>query len=400
MNWSPQQETAIREVNRWLNDRTSQVFYLGGYAGTGKTTLAQHLVQDVKGLVLFAAFTGKAASVLRQRGCSNANTLHSILYDVVDRDKTKLIDMQKKLFDENLSAHEKSELQREVDAEIRRLTKPRFSLSEESILADAELLVLDECSMVNRQLGEDALSFGKKILVLGDPAQLPPVMGSGYFTSRKPDFLLTEIHRQAQDNPIIQLATTVRNGGVIPYGQFGTSAKMRKERFNEQELIDPTTQVLTGKNETRRALNKKIRDMLGYKSRWPVKGDKLVCLRNDKDYGILNGVLCKAIHNGFLNRHKELILHIEYEDKIFPDAPCQPSQFLAYEDPTRENDVVDRNLIQLDYGYALTVHKSQGSQWEKVIIWDDGFQKRDNNMRKKWLYTAITRAQERVVLVG
>src|SRR5687767_2078640 len=148
--WSPQQDGALLAVKTWLEDEnSSQVFRLFGYAGTGKTTLAKHFAESVDGLVLYAAFTGKAALVLRQKGCY-ATTLHSLIYAPVGETPEG---------------------------------QPIFGLNPDSELSEAKLLIVDECSMVNEELGSDVLSFGVKVLVLGDPFQLPPVEGAGFFTS-------------------------------------------------------------------------------------------------------------------------------------------------------------------------------------------------------------------------
>ena len=170
MQITPQQDQALKAVSAWYKDpHGAPFFYLGGYAGTGKTTLAKHFAASING-VSFCAFTGKAALVMRQKGCVGASTIHSLIYT--------------------------------FDTEAPPGTL-RFIRNPLSPLLMANLVIVDECSMVNRQLGEDLLSFGKKVLVLGDPAQLPPVEGAGFFTLGEPDFLLTEIHRQAAENPII-----------------------------------------------------------------------------------------------------------------------------------------------------------------------------------------------------
>ncbi len=188
MDWSAQQEKALREVADWIAEPGApQVFRLFGYAGTGKTTLARHIAGDVEGEVQFAAFTGKAALVLRSKGCGEARTIHSMIYRPKDLDSDE----------------------------------PSFVLNEDSPASKASLIVIDECSMVDEDLGRDLLSFGKKVLVLGDPAQLPPVKGGGFFTEQQPDVMLTEVHRQAAGNPIIKLSMQVRAGERLALGEHG-----------------------------------------------------------------------------------------------------------------------------------------------------------------------------------
>src|SRR3954447_8475454 len=160
--FSPQQDQALQAVSAWLAEKpggpgTQQIFRLFGYAGTGKTTLARHLAQNVDGKVAFAAFTGKAAMVMRAKGCFGASTIHSLIY----------------------RARESGE------------ETPSFDLWEDAPASKAKLIVIDECSMVDADLGRDLLSFGVPILVLGDPAQLPPISGGGFFTAEEPDMMLT-----------------------------------------------------------------------------------------------------------------------------------------------------------------------------------------------------------------
>ncbi len=182
--WSPEQDKALSAVSRWLKRGDQPVFRLFGYAGTGKTTLARAIAEGVDGEVAFAAFTGKAALVLRGRGCVGASTIHSLIYRSRGGDEEG----------------------------------PNFVLNRQGAASKAELIIIDECSMVDEELGRDLLSFGKPVLVLGDPAQLPPVKGGGFFTEAEPDAMLTEVHRQAKDDPIIHLSMTVREGGRLTRG--------------------------------------------------------------------------------------------------------------------------------------------------------------------------------------
>ncbi len=170
--WTREQAEAIDGVGRWLKRGEPQVFRLFGYAGVGKTTLARHVAEAADGETAFAAFTGKAAMVMRAHGCPGATTIHALIYRASEG----------------------------ADG------APTFTINEDGPASRASLIVIDECSMVDAELARDLLSFGKPILVLGDPFQLPPVKGGGYFTDAAPDVMLTEIHRQAEDNPIIRLA--------------------------------------------------------------------------------------------------------------------------------------------------------------------------------------------------
>src|ERR1700752_3479883 len=187
--FTPHQDAALTAASDWFKAArgSASIFRLFGYAGTGKTTLAKHLAEGVDGKVLFAAFTGKAACVMRSKGCQGATTIHSLIYRARDSGQET----------------------------------PTFELWDEAPASKAKLIIIDECSMVDAELARDLMSFGVPLLVLGDPAQLPPIQGGGFFTEAEPDAMLTEVHRQAQDNPIIRLSMDIRAGRSLQPGAYG-----------------------------------------------------------------------------------------------------------------------------------------------------------------------------------
>ncbi|MCT8999684.1 ATP-dependent DNA helicase [Chelativorans intermedius] len=374
MELSPQQDEALKAVARWLKEGRSQVFRLFGYAGTGKTTLARYFAEHVDGEVQFAAFTGKAAQVLRSRGATNARTIHSLIY------------------------RPRGEEAVEDEATGRTTMSPTFSLNRQSPVARAKLVIIDECSMVDEELGRDLMSFGTPILVLGDPGQLPPISGGGFFTEHAPDYLLTEIHRQARDNPIIRLALDVREGRELDHGDFGAARVIRRGEVNS-DLVLAADQVLVGINRTRRRYNQRLRELKGFDALYPQAGDKLVCLRNDPAKGLLNGSLWKVMtaSRETVKPGINLLVSPEEDD---PDRGVAKIKLLkaAFEEPETEIPWQTRKRYDdFDFGYALTVHKAQGSQWDEVVLFDESFAFRDT--RQRWLYTAITRAAERLTVV-
>ncbi|WP_417773074.1 ATP-dependent DNA helicase [Stappia sp.] len=370
MDWSPQQEQALAETARWLKSRDKQVFRLFGFAGTGKTTLARHLAEGIDGDVAFGAFTGKAAHVLRQKGCDGATTIHAMIYRPRGR---------------------KDEAKDEDEGAL------SFSLNRESVAAKASLIVIDECSMVDEDLGRDLLSFGTPVLVLGDPAQLPPVKGGGFFTDAEPDIMLSEVHRQARDNPIVHMSMVIREGGTLDHGTYGESRIISRRDIDAQAIL-AADQVLVGTNRTRRLYNGRIRELKGFTTPMPAVGDKLVCLRNDKTKGLLNGGLW-TVERLRPSRGNTIRFDVRPEDeaggkssvavKVLPALFEEGSEQLPY--------AMRRRSDEFDYGYALTVHKSQGSQWDDVVLFDESFAFRD--FRDRWLYTAVTRAAHSITVV-
>lgn len=391
MKWSPQQSAALKSVAKWLADpHGPQVFRIFGYAGSGKTTLARHLAEDRR--VLFGAFTGKAASVLRSKGCRNATTIHQMIYLVQSKSTLKLAELEQKLLKLPEDSPARPALARIVEQEREAVKQPGFRLNPDSDVPYAELVIIDECSMVDERMGKDLLSFGTRVLVLGDPAQLPPIFGGGFFTNEKPDVMLTEIHRQARDNPIIDIATKIRTGHAVADGSYGESLVLSGRP--EPELVLGCDQILVGKNATRRACNARQRSLLGLDNGtpYPVDGDKLVCLRNNHELGLLNGTLWVAETVGPM-------LDDTIPAEIRGEAdPLHVEMHAAYFTGTEKSiDYWDMlNAESFDYGYALTTHKAQGSQWGSVFVFDEGGVFRNDG--KRWRYTAVTRAAERVVL--
>lgn len=371
MSWSPQQEQAIRAVEAWLRDpKSPQTFRLFGFAGSGKTTLAKHLAAGVKGPVLYACFTGKAALVLRKKGCEGAGTIHSLIYKAI---------------------------QDEVTGEF------TFKLNPDSGAAYASLIVIDEVSMVGEDLALDLLSYRTKVLVLGDPAQLPPVKGEGYFINGRPDVMLTEVHRQATENPIIRMSMDVREGRGLKPGRYGSSIVVPRAILSKDEMrtmVLEADQLLCGLNKTRQTFNQRIRalkGLTGSQADWhPTEGDRLVCLRNNREKNLFNG----GLWNTMEVRHKNQKVMMRVESL---DEPNTTPVDIEVPDPFflgTEKDMDWRERRRADeftFGWALTCHKSQGSQWDNVIVFDEGRAFRED--AAKWTYTAITRAAEKVTVV-
>ena len=405
MDWSPKQERALKSVDEWLNDPSSpQVFRLFGYAGTGKTTLARHFAEGVGGDVLFGAFTGKAAHVLRKKGCEGASTIHSLIYHTADKSTSTLKELEKLLQEltaeltregkDPIQSKKAQELAERIRREKANASRPSFRLNFDSPVRKASLVVIDECSMVDGQMGEDLLSFGTKVLVLGDPAQLPPVGGAGFFTEGvEPDIMLDEIHRQAEDSPIIHMATLIRNGQPLVMGSYGDSKVIETSSLTADMALS-AGQIIVGRNKTRFGYNRRLRQLHGFTDALPQEGDRLVCLRNNHDLGLLNGAIWRTVATSPpADDRVWLTLQPEDSDTVL-DAECHTQHFLGKADalPFYER----KEAEEFDFGYALTCHKSQGSQWDEVFVLDESWCFRAD--RSRWLYTAITRAAEKVVV--
>lgn len=361
----------MKAVRAWLRASGGpQTFYLAGFAGTGKTTLAKLLAGDI-GNVVYAAFTGKAALVLESKGCSPSSTIHSLIYKIKDHNSPI----------------------------------PEFIIDRDSEARFADLIIIDEVSMVGDDLGRDLLSFGTKILVLGDPAQLPPVQsereketgkGQGFFTRHDPDVMLTEVHRQAADNPIIKMSMIIREGGKLELGTYGESKVITKADLDATQVL-AADQVIVGLNKSRRLYNGRIRNLKGYKGRFVV-GERIVTLKNNKEKGILNGGLWDVTK--IVRSDADVTsLHAMPVDVGMSQEHAVIRTHHAWLDG-KENNLNWKFKLQFspaDYGYVLSCHKAQGSQWNDTLIFDESASFRDN--ARQWLYTAITRAAIRTTVV-
>ncbi len=422
MRWSSEQENALKAVANWLKDPDQQCFRMFGYAGVGKTTLAKCFADGVAGDVMFGAFTGKAAHVLQQKGCEAATTIHAMIYNTKDKSRALLRELEAALAellhelrtvdyadDDDIATVDLLidvnpailELRRKIKVERDELARPMFSLNQDSLVKYADLVVIDECSMVDARMGADLLSFGTKVLVLGDPAQLPPIYGAGFFTENvRPDIMLTEIHRQARDNPIIAMATEVRQERALDIGDYGESKVLAQGVKIEEEEVLASDQILVGRNRTRHGSNRKIRHLLGRNlgqdgdGRLPVAGDRLVCLRNNHDKGLLNGAIWYARDIASMDEER-CHMTVEPEEGGYPlEVEAHSAYFRGEGDSVPWYELKDAE--QFDYGYALTVHKAQGSQWDDVLLFDESACFRTDKWR--WLYTGITRAAKRITI--
>ena len=431
----PQQADALESITAWYRDDSpyaQQIYRLFGYAGTGKTTLARHVVNAL-GLsnVCYAAYTGKAAHVMRTRGgCDGAGTIHSLIYQPLGADDTELrrlvgeleeLDRNPADYGPDEFAARRDDLVAAIAAEQRKPRSLQFTLRAESELADADLLILDEASMVNDEMAQDLLSFGVKILVLGDPAQLPPVSGEGFFTNAIPDSLLTQVHRVASENsPIIRIATSIRESqaGDLAVGLSGSDGNCG--RFRGVRNMLAYHQVICGTNRTRWELINKIRALEGRYGPKPVPGDRIIILANSKDAGCFNGqqftVLgCEVDPD---SKGEKYMLRVHDDEGLERDLRVWAEGFINLKGEQSVKFSGRGLTAAATFAHAITTHKAQGSEWPNVLVVDESSVFRSMKAKslsgkappqqvaelahadaRRWLYTAVTRASDRVSVV-
>lgn len=396
-----EQAEAENKIEQWFNHSARQTFALTGFAGTGKTSLLQHAVCERLGLVpdVSAAFitpTGKAATVLIKKGIA-ACTVHRLIYQSITEEQEMLLNGK--------------------TVKVEKLTFKR----RENIDKGIKLIVLDEASMVSDEMMFDILNFGVKVLLCGDDCQLPPVEGLNTYL-KEPDFCLRSIVRQAGDNPIIYLSSLAREGKYIPYGNYGNKAFVINRRDftgeRRKRLLTRAEQIICGLNRTRAKINDEMRKIYGY-SGLPKNGEKLICTVNNWEqyidgemrFNLVNGIIGQAIdpfydeanYMGFMQFKPDFL------DEKCPEAlPFDAGIFMTGAYRYRHGDYFERfdeegnpkgvfTLNRFEYGYCISCHKAQGSEFESAIVFDESYAFKEDAHR--WLYTAITRAKDRLIIV-
>ena len=382
---SQKQKKALDDILDWYKKKDTQYITLGGYAGTGKTTLMGYLSNILrkdksKIKIAFCSYTGKASRVLQRKlrdtksiyAYDYTGTIHRLIYRPVLNDDGEIIDWE------------------------------RMPINEFRY----DLIIVDEASMVTEDIWDDLLSFGKPILAVGDHGQLPPVEGN-FNLMERPQFKLEEIYRQELDNPIIKISEIARKYGNIPVEEFSKTVKKLDKKNPETgeylenilEQYDNDMMVLTGYNNSRIRLNKGIRQLLDFDSVEPTSGDRVICLKNNHEKEIYNGMMGTVldIAKNSVGDLEFFDVEIEFDDEDYPYiGKISKDQFNKENSFNSLNDGFDL----FDFGYALTVHKAQGSQSKRVIVFEERFRQMNDDMWRRWLYTAVTRAMEELYIVG
>ncbi len=383
---STKQKDILNDMLSWYKEKKTSYLTLGGYAGTGKTTLLGYLNlklhKEYKSInIAYCSFTGKASVVLKKKlqetnslkSSDFVGTIHRLIYKAIVDERDVIVGWEK--------------------------------IPEEDF--KYELIVVDEASMVSQDIWRDLLSFNKPVLAVGDHGQLPPVEGKFNLMSN-PMLRLEEIYRQEKDNPIIIVSEIARKYGEIPMMEFSKFVKKFSRQDDEvmEFLTDKLSgygdnnMVLVGYNHTRVKLNEGIRQLLEFEGKQPTIGDRVICLRNNTQLGIFNGMLgtiqlIEQIKQKDLPDYYQTDILFDGENDVF-HLPISIEQFGQKE--TLKGSTREINLF--DFGYALTVHKAQGSQAEKVILFEERFPRMDDDNWRRWLYTGVTRATKELYIIG
>ena len=359
---------------------------IAGYAGTGKSTLIKFIISALDidpERVAYVAYTGKAAQVLRSKGCPNAMTAHRLLYKSIQKPDGTFVHI------------------------------PRQELN-----SDCDIVVVDEVSMLPKPMWDLLLAHKVYVIACGDPGQLPPI-GEENGVLDQPHIFLDEIMRQAEESEIIRLSADIRaRKGIKPFK--GEEINIVPKSALCDGMLTWADQILCGKNNTRYELNDYYRRLkwdTPFLTSEPIVGDKIICLKNNWDKitqvgdALVNGTIgtltristspneylgTKAIIDFLPESYDETIpLDQEFHDLLID------WKLITTHEPTlnKENFRMFPRYLrpeQFDYGYVITCHKSQGSEYDKVLVIEEMLKATDH---ARWLYTAVTRASQKLTLV-
>jgi exodeoxyribonuclease-5 len=396
MEYTKCQENAITEFQKWLN-QDKQFFLLEGLAGSGKSYITKTFIEMLKekNLTLAClAFTGAAANVLQKSTGVVSTTIHKFIYK---------FEMSKDFF--HNEEEEKEELANSKELQIKK----------------AKCFIVDECSLISEEILLDLLKTDKKLIFVGDFKQLPPIkpftkemfinkLGEDCYTSN-----MTTVVRQMQDHPILGLANALRNSvtNLVCFDKtsdYGSVSIKKQVKLQLKEWSNENHQIIVFKNTTRQDINKRVRDKLKYVNILE-PNEKIIVCKNNYSHKVFNGEQFRIVSVGDEQLecgllYREII--VEYLDGsgimkkldvlmnnlIDPDFVFEVDQELKQWMKVKMWNMY-KNLVHIDYAYAITCHKAQGGEWENVFVLASDYHGKDYS---RWLYTATTRAKKNLII--
>lgn len=394
MTLTTKQEEGLKiAVKRFRDNEPYTV--IAGYAGVGKSTLIKFIIEALnlnpEVDVAYISYTGKASEVLRHKGCPNSMTAHKLLY------------FSRKMPDGSFA------------------TKPRPTLG------SYRVIIVDEVSMLPKHMWDLLLSHRVHVIACGDPEQLPPVKAKEediLDILDHPHIFLDEVMRQAQDSEIIRLSMDIRMGKPIEYFKGNEVMVLPTTAGDNIDMLNWADQILTATNRTRNDINMRMRKSAG-RGPEPEAGDKVISLTNhwevvsdNDEANLINGTIGYLGHcykdetrypiYNFPNPVPVLMADFTSESgehfgytRIDYNALTTGKKYLT---PKQEYMIFTNPKLKgtepfdFNYGYAITTHRAQGSEWDKVLVFEENWPFNTEEHRR-WLYTAVTRAQSKLVLV-
>lgn len=383
-----EQQSLVKDCYNWFYYSNDLVFEYAGGPGSGKSFVLDYIIKYLhidRDQIAPMAFTGAAAVNMRTKGLLNAGTIHSWIYHASvsqkhDKDGKVIIDDYFNRPVETLDF------------------VPRISLK------NIKLIIIDEAYMVPIEMKKDIEKFGIKIIACGDWNQLPPINSQPAYLTSRDVRLLTKVMRQEENSFIVKLAYAVLNGHTISNGYYGDVLVINEDELTDQMIMSSDI-VICSKNSTREYYNHKIRELYGFSGKTPQYGERVICRSNNKteivdNINLANGLIGTVVNfpdvSGFDGKTFRLLFKPDLLDVPF-DIKASYKYFTA---PYQQRDILrnDKYLEgeKFEFGYCITAHLSQGSQFDNVIVIDEPMMGDINN---RLAYVAITRARKRLIYV-
>lgn len=445
-----QQVEALASMRAWIESPTELFFTLSGYAGTGKTTITKELIRwyradkryQYNGIAVSAP-THKAKKVIHRATNEGAYTIQKLLG-----------------------------LRPNTDLEDFDINNPQFDPKSNKELAFVKLLIIDEASMLNRNLFDmivsEATRYGTKVLFMGDEAQLPPVNESlsKIFTGVPNRYQLTKVERQSDSNPIMSFYDCIRSDikstrdkfshitqtnpntgeGIIFYNDLSAFDSVVLPLFASREFKEDSDHIklIAYTNDSVKAWNMKIRNHIHGKPTYPViAGDILfgystvnggldeMIIENSADYKVMSvseditseGIpvdrvellsvdekttsFARIVQNKGLARFIKIFKEKLASAKNEPPGRMRSIKWRSYynfkESHLLLNEITEEGRLlvkkDLDYGYAITVHKAQGSTYRNIAVSENNIDRNQNHEeRNKLKYVAFSRPTHQAII--
>lgn len=380
-------------LNWWDRQRFKRDFHLRGLAGTGKTWILQYLERQIKAKIAYCAPTGKAARVVAHRVKKPATTIHKLMYRPLSQEADEIRERLGELRTGRVENPDggwltEDEIGKETDLLMDRLWEIKRSGNHVQFSFKApdpdfaQLLIADEGSMIGSKMGEDFKRVEIPKVIVCDPFQLSPVKDTWAYENVEPDIFLTKIMRTGDGSGVAMAAMDVREGRRLQ--SYGSDFVIHKRGVITLADYESYDMILVGRNDIRKSINKKFRGYKGY-DQLLVEGEKVMSLTNQEN-GISNGELLTVerivadVGNLYIANLVDPYGNIFYNVEMWKGT-------LRHDEGQMD---CPRMVGQFCYGYAITVHKSQGSEGDRVLLLNSWGEERHDYRR--WLYTGITRA--------